>query len=70
MPAFSSASACTQATNELLAQWAMEGTPLQVVYGLAEPKTYQLTPAEVTTLLGVNNIWADTGDVSLEYLSN
>lgn len=65
--AFSSASACTQATNELLAQWAMEGTPLQVVYGLAEPKTYQLMPTEVKTFLGENNIWGDAGDSTVTY---
>ena len=40
---------------------------LKVVYELAEPVTYQLTPTEVTTLLGDNTIWADTGDVSVAY---
>ena len=42
------------------------GTPTvgaQVVYELAEPITYQLTPTEVQMLLGTNNIWADTGDI-------
>ena len=37
----------------------------QLVYELAEPVTYDLTPVEVRTLLGVNNVWADTGDVEL-----
>lgn len=37
------------------------------VYPLATPITYQLTPTEVTTLLGTNNIWADTGDTSVTY---
>ena len=41
--------------------------PLYVTAELAVPVTYQLTPAEVRTLLGVNNIWADTGSVSVEY---
>ena len=40
---------------------------LKVVYELAEPVTYQLTPTEVTTLLGDNTIWADTGDTTCEY---
>lgn len=31
------------------------------------PSTYQLTPTEVKTLLGVNNIWADTGDSAVSY---
>ncbi len=39
--------------------------PLQVCYELATPQTYQLTPTEVTLLLGDNNIWADTGDTSV-----
>jgi hypothetical protein len=42
-------------------------TGAQVVYPLTTPRTYQLTPTEVTTLLGVNNVWADTGDVKIWY---
>lgn len=42
-------------------------TGAQVVYPLTTPLTYHLTPTEVTTLLGVNNIWADTGDVKVWY---
>lgn len=34
------------------------------------PITYQLTPTEVNTLLGVNNIWADTGDCEVVYWTN
>lgn len=33
------------------------------VYALATPQTYQLTPTDVTTLLGDNCVWADTGDI-------
>ena len=44
---------------------AMNGVKL--VYGIANPITYQLTPQEITTLLGANNIWADTGDTTVEY---
>lgn len=40
---------------------------LEITYPLATPITYQLTPTEVTTLLGVNNIWADTGDSAVTY---
>lgn len=29
--------------------------------------TYQLTPTEVKTLLGENNVWADCGDVEITY---
>lgn len=43
------------------------GTPLEVVYELDTPITVQLTPSQMQTLLGDNAIWADTGDVSVEY---
>lgn len=46
------------------------GTPTtgaQVVYELATPYAYQLTPTEVTLLLGDNNVWADTGDSTVTY---
>lgn len=43
----------------------------QVVYELANPITYQLTETEISgilsTLYGTNNVWADTGDVSIDY---
>lgn len=38
-----------------------------LVYELAEPITYHLTPTEVKSLLGQNNIWANTGNTSVEY---
>ena len=42
----------------------------QVVNIGATPQTIQLTPTAVKSLLGTNNIWADTGDVmSGEYFS-
>ena len=44
---------------------AMSG--VQLVYELATPVTYQLTPQEVEALVGVNNIFADTGNVSVQY---
>lgn len=42
-------------------------TGAQVVYQLATPQTYQLTPEEVDLLLGANNIWADSGDITVQY---
>lgn len=44
---------------------AMDG--VQLVYELATPLTIQLTPHDVKSLLGQNNIFADTGDSSVEY---
>ena len=39
----------------------------QVVNIGAEGTEYQLSPIEVKSLLGYNNIWADTGDTTAEY---
>lgn len=36
-------------------------------YELATPTTYTLTPTEIKTLLGVNNVWADAGTVDVQY---
>ena len=41
--------------------------PFNIVYSLATPVTYTLTPTEIRTLLGINNIWADTGNVTVKY---
>ena len=38
-----------------------------LVYELATPITISLTPTQITTVLGTNNIFADTGDVECEY---
>lgn len=44
---------------------AMSG--VKIVYYLATPITYNLTPVEIKTLLGQNNVWADAGNVSVSY---
>lgn len=44
--------------------WASENKPF-VVYKLATPLEYDLTPTEIEALLGQNNVWADCGDVSV-----
>ena len=41
----------------------------QLVYELATPQTYQLTAQQVKSLLGVNNVWADTGETEVEYFA-
>lgn len=40
---------------------------LQVVYYLAEPITIQLTPQRIKSLLGVNHVYTDCGDVTVEF---
>ena len=49
--------------RDVYAEGTTPTTGAQVVYDLATPITYQLTPTEVQMLLGTNNIWADTGEI-------
>ena len=44
-------------------------TGAEVVYELASPTTVQLTAQQVDTLIGQNVIYADAGDVSVDYTS-
>lgn len=39
--------------------------PMQVVYELATPITYQLTAQEIEALVGTNNVWSDGGNVTV-----
>lgn len=57
----------TRFTTDVAAfKTAMSG--VQLVYELATPQTYTLTPTQVSTLLGENNVWADSGDISVTYV--
>jgi len=53
---------------DVYAEGTTPTTGAEVVYKLATPQTYNLTPTEVKTLLGINNIFADCGDVDVEYV--
>ena len=44
--------------------------PLVIIYPLATPAAYSLTPRTVQTLSGATNIWADCGDVAVTYKAN
>lgn len=46
---------------------ALSSSNLQLVYKLDTPVTYQLSAQEVTALIGANNVFADTGNVSVQY---
>lgn len=59
--------ATASSAQAYLAGQKTAGTPVQIVWILATPITYQLTAQEVKTLLGNNNIWADAGDVTVTY---
>lgn len=47
--------------NAVLKQWYDAGEPLEIVYKLATPYTIQLTPQELSTIEGQNNIWSNAG---------
>lgn len=42
----------------------------QLLFELNTPIEVDLTPTEITTLLGINNIWADCGDIEVEYCAD
>ena len=45
----------------------LSSNPMEVVYPLATPQTYQLTPQQVNTLVGTNNVWSEQGNIELSY---
>lgn len=46
----------------------LENNETHFVYELAQPVTVQMSGTEFETILGINNIWADSGDIlNLEY---
>lgn len=52
--------------NESANAW-VASHPVQIVYPLETPITYQLSPQIISALLGNNNIWADCGTISVDY---
>ena len=57
-----------QSTKDLAKQWIDAIGGLDLCYELAEPVTYQLTPQQLTTLRGINNIWSSAnGEVEIKY---
>ena len=54
-------------TTEAEANAWLANNSYHFFYYLATPFTVQLAPQQIKTLLGQNNIWADTGDVSVDY---
>lgn len=60
----------TVATKADAITW-FSNNPTTVIYPLATPLTYQLTPTQVDMLLGNNTLWNDVdGDMTLEYLAD
>lgn len=48
----------------------LASNPITVVYRAAAPETIQLTPQQLDTLKGINNVWSDCGDTTLSYIAD
>ncbi len=49
----------------------LSNNPIQVVYPLTTPQEYQLTPAQLRSLVGANRLTSNTGEVTeIEYIRN
>lgn len=44
-------------------EWKAMNLTVQICVNLAEPVTYIFTSEQIKTLLGLNNVWADTGNI-------
>lgn len=49
-------------------QGTTPSTGAEVVYPLSTPIDFTFTGQEINSLLGVNNVWTDTGDTEVSYL--
>lgn len=56
-------------TTEDLRTWLSQNHPAFILQ-LTTPKTRQLTPHELFALMGENNIWSNTGAVTVTYKAN
>ena len=56
-----------EALQAYIAQQKANGTPLQAGGPLITPITYQLSPTELQTFLGRNNIWSNADRIEVEY---
>jgi hypothetical protein len=52
----------------ILDELVQAGTPMEVVFPLATPVVYTLTPAQIEALAGYNAVTADCGPVAVEYV--
>lgn len=53
--------------NQYLVDQNTAGTPVTLIYPLAEPVVYNLSDLPTVTVLKESNIWADCGGISLTY---
>ena len=60
---------CRPGFGTTAADWKsfLASNNLQIMYPLATPQTYQLTPQQVNTLVGTNTVWSEQGNIELSY---
>jgi len=58
--------ATVDAWKAFLSEQYGAGTPVQVCYELTTPPEIQLTPQQILSLEGTNNLWSDTGDTTVK----
>ena len=63
---FIAASTTAHPTTASLSQALLDADAC-FAYELETPEVYQLTPSQVASLAGQNHIWADTGNITVEY---
>lgn len=56
-----------EAMKTYFAEQNANGTPVTLVSKVTTPTPIYCEPTEINTLDGINNIWADSGEVSVEY---
>lgn len=56
--------------RDVYAEGTTPTTGAQVCYKLETPVEIQLSPQQLTTILGTNNIWSDAGNVAVNYVAN
>lgn len=58
-----------QSAVSTLGEWRdyIAANPMKVIYKIATPTVYNITPQAINTLTGVNNVWSDQGLVELAY---
>lgn len=52
------------------AEWQALALDVEIIIPYATPQTYQLTPQQMTTLLGQNNVWSDADSVNVDYVAD
>lgn len=57
----------TSLTTSTAINTFLSANPIDIVYAIENPFIIKLSPGTVSTLIGTNNMWADTGNITLWY---